>query len=147
MYILYILERLSLAAPWEYIHSGLVLGLDKALCQLSSILYPPCFSWPTQQLVICPTIHISHVHPPLTIRWLNTTIQVNNMGAWHLMYNIHHITLLHNISSCTSSTLLDKPAGPKLSCQEQLGTCLLVNYYEMQNQTKKGAKLRMRTIA
>jgi hypothetical protein len=51
---LYILERLSLAAPRECVHSGLVLGLDGALPQLSSIFYLPCLSWPTQQLVICP---------------------------------------------------------------------------------------------
>ncbi len=35
------------------------------------------------------TIHISHVHPPLTTRQLYTAIQVNNMGVLHLMYNGH----------------------------------------------------------
>ncbi len=39
---IYILERLSLEAPREYIHPGLVLRLDLASCQLSSILYLPC---------------------------------------------------------------------------------------------------------
>jgi hypothetical protein len=54
IYTLYILERLSLAAPHEYVHLGLVLGLGRALCLLTPILYLPCLSWPTQQLVICP---------------------------------------------------------------------------------------------
>jgi hypothetical protein len=31
IYILYILEQLSLAAPREYVHPALVLGLDQAL--------------------------------------------------------------------------------------------------------------------
>ncbi len=98
MYILYILERLSLTAPREYVHSSLVLGSDWAIYQLSSILYLIRLPWPTQQLgLFTPTLHVSHVHPPLTTRRLNTAIQVNNMGAWHLIYNghIHHITLLY----------------------------------------------------
>ncbi len=66
-----------------------VLGLDWAPHQLSSILYLLCLSQPTQQLVIFPNDSNSHVHPHLTTRWLNTAIQVNNMGAWHLMYNRH----------------------------------------------------------
>ncbi len=74
-----LLEQLSLEAPCEYVHSGLVLGLDWAPCQLSSVLYLPYLSWPTQQLVIHPNDHISHMHPPLTTRRLNTAIQVNNM--------------------------------------------------------------------
>jgi hypothetical protein len=53
MYILFILQWLSLGASREYVHSGLVLGLDWALCHLSSILYPPCLSWPTHQLAVC----------------------------------------------------------------------------------------------
>ncbi len=41
---------------------------------------------PPSSLLFVPTIYISHAHPHLTTRWLNTIIQVNNMGAWHLMY-------------------------------------------------------------
>jgi hypothetical protein len=44
---------------------------------------------PPNSLLFIPTIHISHVLPPLTTRLLNTAIQVNNTGAWHLMYNGH----------------------------------------------------------
>jgi hypothetical protein len=54
MYTLYILEWLFLAAPRECVHFGLVLGLDWAPCQSTSILYLPCLLWPTQQLVVCP---------------------------------------------------------------------------------------------
>ncbi len=61
----------------RYVHPGLVLGLDWALPQLTPILYPPCLSWPTQQLVICPNDFYFTLHPPLTTRWLNTFIQVN----------------------------------------------------------------------
>ncbi len=43
----------SLAAPCKYVHPGHVIGLDWALSLLAPIFYPPCFSWPTQQLVIC----------------------------------------------------------------------------------------------
>ncbi len=82
MYTLYILERLSLAAPREYIHSGLILELD--MSPLPALFYIyfiflVCLR-PTISLLFVPTIHISHVHPPLTTRQHNTAIQVNNMG-------------------------------------------------------------------
>jgi hypothetical protein len=92
VYTVYILERLFLEGPREYIHSGLVLGLDWAPCQFSSILYVHIFLvylGPPSSLLFVPTTHISDVYPPLTIRWLNTAIQVNNMGAWYLIYNGH----------------------------------------------------------
>jgi hypothetical protein len=41
--------------PREYVHPGIVPGLDWASYQFSSIVYLPCLSWPTQQLVICPS--------------------------------------------------------------------------------------------
>jgi hypothetical protein len=44
---LYILERLSLAAPREYVHPSFVLALDWVLSLLAFILCPPCLSWPT----------------------------------------------------------------------------------------------------
>jgi hypothetical protein len=124
MYILYILERLSLAVPRKYVHSGLVLGLDWTLCHLSSILYLSCLSWPTHQLVVCSNglyFTNKHVHPPLTTRRLNTAIQVNNMGARHLMYNGHiygtsHTATMHSFFY-TSSTLLGRPAGPDHLCR------------------------------
>jgi hypothetical protein len=42
---------------------------------------------PPSSLLFVPTIHVSDVHPPLTSRWLNTAIQVNNMNAQHLINN------------------------------------------------------------
>jgi hypothetical protein len=50
---------------------------------------------PPNSLLFVPTIHISHMSPPLTTRWLNTAIQVNNTGMLHLMYN-RHIFTSHN---------------------------------------------------
>jgi hypothetical protein len=97
IYILYILERLSLAAPCEYVHPGLVSGLDWALHQLTPILHPYCLSWPPSSLLFVPTIHISHKYPSLTTKRLNTIIQVNNMGMQHLMYNRHIDTYIHHI--------------------------------------------------
>jgi hypothetical protein len=50
---------------------------------------------PPNSLLFGPKFHIPHVYPPLKTRRLSTTIQVNNMGRLHLMYNgrtyIHHI--------------------------------------------------------
>ncbi len=86
-YILYILEQLSL----EHLASMSILALSSgqtepfASLPLSCILLV-CLG-PPSNLLFVPTIHISHVLPPLTTRWLNTIIQVNHMGAWHLMYN------------------------------------------------------------
>ncbi len=53
VYTLYILEQLFLEAPRQYVHCGLVLGLDWVSCQPPSILYLLCLSSPTQQLVVC----------------------------------------------------------------------------------------------
>jgi hypothetical protein len=94
----YSLVRLSPSPVLFYIVSSICLG-------------------PPSSLLFVPAIHISHVHPPLTTRRLNIAIQVNNMGAWHLMYNrhtyIHHIMLLTiQPFFYTSSTLLGKLAGP-----------------------------------
>jgi hypothetical protein len=73
----------------------------------------PSLPWPTHQLVICPvpTIHISHVNHPLTTGQLNTAIQVNNMGARHLMYNGHTVYMVIQRFPYTSSILLGRPAG------------------------------------
>ncbi len=66
--------RLSLlSTPFHIVSSLFVLALPSSLLFIS-------------------TIHISHVHPPLTTRQLNTAIQVNNMGVLHLMYNGHIYT-------------------------------------------------------
>jgi hypothetical protein len=116
---LYILEQLLLEAPREYIHSGLIFGLDWALCAISSILCLPYLSWPTQQLV---TDSYFTRSPSLTTKRLNTAIQVNNMGAWYLMYKRHIYSTSLNITTqpffYTSSTLPGRPAGPEHSCGE-----------------------------
>ncbi len=91
-FILYMLERLSLEAPCEYVHPGLVLRLDWASCQpLPYSIFFVCLR-PPRSLLLGPTIHISHVFPPLTTRWLNTVTQVNNMGMLHFMHNGHTYT-------------------------------------------------------
>jgi hypothetical protein len=87
------------------------------------LLYPSCLSWLTQQLVICPNDSYFRCAHPLTTRRLNTIIQVNNMGAWYIMYNEHiyiyrYIHYMYNVFSYASSKLLGRPAGPELSCQE-----------------------------
>ncbi len=78
---------------------------------------------PPSSLTFVTTIHISHVHPPLTMRRLNPAIQVNNTGVLHLMYTGHMYTVHHIIITIqrllyTSSTLLGRPAGPDHSCWE-----------------------------
>ncbi len=127
MCTIYTLERQSPEAPREYIHSGLVLGLDWAFCQLCSIMYLPCLFEPTQQIVICPhDSHFTHV-PSLNIycRRLNTAIQVNNMDTRHLIYighiyiYIHHIIIAVQLLLYTSSMLLGRSAGPDHSYREQ----------------------------
>ncbi len=112
-----------LEAPREYIHPGLVLGLDWASCQLSSTCVFLVCPGPPIILLFIPTIHVSHMYPPLTTRQLNTGTQVNNMGMLHLTYNrhayLHHIIFTIQFFLHTSSTLLGRPAGPDPSCQEQ----------------------------
>ncbi len=123
---LYILERLlswstsqirlSWPCPW------IRLNLLKALFHM----YLLCLSWPTSILVFFPTIHVSHMHPPLTTRQLNTSTQVNNMAVLHLIYNgityLHHININTQSLLHTSFTRLGRPAGPDPSCREQLHT-------------------------
>jgi TRAP-type C4-dicarboxylate transport system permease large subunit len=82
----------------------------------------PCLPWPTQQLVVCPTFHVSHAHPPLATRRLNTAKQVNNMNAWHLMYNrdifitqyFYIISLLILLPHFWAGQM-----APEYSCREQ----------------------------
>jgi hypothetical protein len=50
---------------------------------------------PPRILLFVPIVHVSHVHPPLTTRWLNTNTQVNNIAMLHIMYKGH--TYLHHI--------------------------------------------------
>jgi hypothetical protein len=104
-----------LGAPREYVHPGLVLGLDWTSCQHSSTCIFLVF--------LVPTIHVSHVHPPLTTRQLNTNIQVNNMAMLHLINNrhtyVHHIIITIQYFLHTSSTLSGRPAGLDPSCREQ----------------------------
>ncbi len=66
-----------------------------------------------RSLLFIPTIHISHVHPPLTDRQRNTAIQVN-------IYTSHNYYYTTPSLYSTSSTLLSRPAGPDHSCREQV---------------------------
>ncbi len=70
--------RLNPLPACSYLVSSLLVLAHPAACYL--------FQW-----------FISHMHPPLTTRWLNTIMQVNNMGVWHLMYNGHTYIYTHHI--------------------------------------------------
>ncbi len=124
VYFVYMyLSGYFLEAPREYIHPGLVLGLDWTSCQLSSTcIFFVCLG-PPSILLFVPTIHVSHMHPPWTTRWLNTDTQVNNVGMLHLTYNrhtyIHHIIITIQLFPHTPYILLGRPAGPDPSCREQ----------------------------
>ncbi len=112
-----------LGAPRRYVHPGLVLGSDWTSCQHSSTcIFLVCLGPPSISLFV-PTILVSHVHPPLTTRQLNTNIQVNNMAMLHLIYNghtyVHHIIITIQHFLHTSSALSGRPAGLDPSCQEQ----------------------------
>jgi hypothetical protein len=80
-----------LEAPREYFHLGLVLGLDWASCQLSSACIFFVCPGPPSILLFVPTIHVSHMHPPLTTRQLNTSSPVNNMGMCTSHIQLTHI--------------------------------------------------------
>ncbi len=81
MYIFYILERISLEAPREYVYSGLSSGLTELFASSLPYCIFLIYLGPPNSLLFVPTTQISHVHPPLTTRQLNTAIQVNNMSA------------------------------------------------------------------
>jgi hypothetical protein len=90
-----------LRAPCKYVHPGLVLGLDCTSCQLSSTCIFFVCPGPPSILLFVPTIHASHVHPPLTTRQLNTKTQINNGHATSYIqqliictsHNYHYSTL------------------------------------------------------
>ncbi len=110
------LSSYFLGAPHEYVRHDLVLELDWTSCQLSSTcIFLVCLG-PPSILLFVPTIHVSHVHPPLTTRRLNTSTQVNNMAMLHLIYNrhtyIHHISITIHSFLHTSSTLSTSVAEP-----------------------------------
>ncbi len=129
------LNSYLLGAPREYVWHVLVLGSDWTSCQLSSTCILLVCLGPPSILLFVPPFHVSHVHPPLPIGQLNTSIQVNNMAILHLRSNSH--TYLHHIHITmysllhTSSTLLGRPAGPDSSCweQDQLATNLYLYLY------------------
>ncbi len=86
---------------------------------LLSCIHLVCLG-PPSSLLFVPKFHIAHVHPPLTTRWLNTIMQVT---TWvHDILCTINIYAPHNISSYISSKLLGRPAGPELSCWEQVFT-------------------------
>jgi hypothetical protein len=117
------LSSCLLGAPCEYIRHGLVVGSDWTSCQPSPICPVLVCLGPPSILLFIPPFHVSHVHSPLPIGQLYTSIQVNNMAMLHLIHNSH--TYLHRIHITihsplhTSSTLLGRPAGPHPSCREQ----------------------------
>jgi hypothetical protein len=88
--IVFFVSGYFLQAPREYMHPGLVLGLDWASCQLPTTCIFFVCPGPPSILLFVPTIQASHMHPPLTTRGLNTSTQVNNMGMLHLIYNRHN---------------------------------------------------------
>jgi hypothetical protein len=87
-------------------------------------MYLLCLSCPPSILLFVPTIHVSHMHPPLTSRQFKTNTQVNNIAILHLIYNrhtyVHHIIITIKLFLHTSSILLGRQAGPNPSRQEQL---------------------------
>jgi hypothetical protein len=117
-------------APREYVRHGLVLGSDRTSCQLSSTcIILVCLGPPSILLFVQP-LHVSHMHPPLPIGQLNTSVQVNNMALLHLIYNsqtyLHHIHItIHSLLH--TSTLLGRPAGLDPSCREQ-GASMYYSY-------------------
>ncbi len=77
------------------------LGFTESfVCSLPYSIFLICLG-PPSSLLFVPLIHISHVHPSLTTRWLNTDIQVNNMGVRYLIYNGYL-----NIMQCYCTILL-----------------------------------------
>ncbi len=118
-------------ATREYVRHGLVLGSDRTSCQLSSTCIILVCLGPPSILLFVPPLHVSHMHPPLPIGQLNTSIQVNNMAMLHLIYNsqtyLHHIHITIHSLLHTSSTLLGRPDGPDPSCQEQ-GASMYYSY-------------------
>jgi hypothetical protein len=121
---LYILERLSFAAPREYVRPGLILELDWVLSFVALTLFVlahPAACWLSQGFIF------HTCNPLLTTRQLNTFIQVNIMGAWYSIYSTTSIYTVYNISSYIPSSLLGRPTGPELSCQEQYLSLFLID--------------------
>jgi hypothetical protein len=94
---LYILEGLS---PWGT--SGICPSLPRPRVRLNLLLVLftcvllVCHS-PLSILLFAPTIHVSHMHPPLPTGQLNTSTQVNNKTMLHLIYSTwSHISTSHS---------------------------------------------------
>jgi hypothetical protein len=108
---LYIIERLSswgtlrIHPSWPRSETGLDLLPALFHMYLLVCLGPPSI------LLFLPTIHVSHVHPPLTTWRLNTSTQVNNMTMLCLMYNGHTYIHHKNITIFFFFTLLHFWAG------------------------------------
>ncbi len=83
---------------------------------------------PPSSLLIVSTICILHVRPPLTTRWLNTAIQLNNTDVLHLMYN-GHVYTSHNFYYSTSSfTLLLYSCAGQLAPTTHVGNIYFYEY-------------------
>jgi hypothetical protein len=113
---LYILERLSLEAPCEYVHSGPVLRLDWAPCQLSYlfVLAHPAACWSSQRLIFHMFTLPYHLDGLTLLS--KKTIWLCDIPC--TMACIDHIIVTIHPLPYTSSTLLGRPAGPDHSCQE-----------------------------
>jgi hypothetical protein len=112
------LSSYFLKAPHEYVHPGLVLGLDRASCQLPSTCIFFVSPGPPSILLFVSMTHVSHVHPPLTTRRLNASTQVKNMAVLHLIYNGHtYVYTSHNYYCSTLSSyffyILDQVGWPR----------------------------------
>ncbi len=107
------LNSYLLGAPREYIHHGLVLGLDWTFGQLSSTCIFLVCPGPPSILLFVPTIHVSHMHPPMPTGRLNTCTQVNNMAMLHHIFPIY----FYGFSCICTSAAPQRPAHSTVSSQ------------------------------
>ncbi len=103
-----------LAAPREYVHHGLVAGLDWAsFWSLSPSMHPVAMPNPVSCYLHISMGRVSLLTPSLLSGWLLTNVQVNNITTLHNTHEHIYITsaLLFFSSSYTSSTLFGRPAS------------------------------------
>ncbi len=110
------LNSYLLEAPHEYVRHGLVPGLDWTPCWLSSTcIFLDC-PGPPSILLFVPTIHVSHMYPPLPEAQLNTSAHGYATSYIHHHTYLHHTYITIHSFLHTSSTPLGSLAGPDPSC-------------------------------
>jgi hypothetical protein len=92
--------------PREYVRNGLVLGLGWTSCRLSSTCTSLVCPGPPSILMFVPTIHVSHMYPPLPTGQLNSSAQVNNMAVLHHIYTVTLIYITFTLLSIPFFILL-----------------------------------------